>query len=624
MIAQTSDTTDYHYGIWQAFGSPLSPDVYPEVRGQLCGFRWRDIEIAPNQWNWASFDSTLAAFAQQNLPIIFMVYTKQDAPDWLYDNGVPKVIEKDISGTVTGFSPYYVDPDYKIFYERMITTVRQHIEALPDSIRRQIVAVQACLGSTGDYIDYKGNVDAQYRITATGFYDLFKEFSSYYYNEYKNTLPKIYLLSNPKNTGADQCAWLLQNCPKGWIKTGTLGKGYQLNDEVTKASWLYSIINNSQNGHYVRSRSEDIGSTSGITSGWWAECPYKNMFALMCYDIFWGLDWSNQGVNQIKDPLYDSAFGFYNKYAGQKIPSKSTNALCAFKDGLDAQDTVRFPVSAFGSATRNNKTRFSKILQLYAPYGAKLEDPSRAVLREADNLVATGINDVGWNIFPGNYERYLYQIAPNATSTGYWNIQSNDSNSMFGRFGRGFDVSKGKNALYFDVDSNFLKGAPLNSSYPVMINVIYLDKGYGSWQVFYDAQDLKDKPSIIVNCSNSGLWKNASITLKDAYFSNGCSNNSDFYIKSENNENVIFAMVELARPNAQLSDIGFSNTPITSFNNVCINTTSVPKSFSLTGAFLNDSTVVVGPLPGFTFSTSVDSLYSDSLVFRNYGASFTQ
>ena len=46
------------------------------------------------------------------------------------------------------------------------------------------------------------------------------------------------------------------------------------------------------------------------------------MFTLMCYGIYWGLDWSNQDNNFIPDHAFDSAFGIYNRYAGQKFRSK--------------------------------------------------------------------------------------------------------------------------------------------------------------------------------------------------------------------------------------------------------------------------------------------------------------
>ena len=183
VYAQGADHRYDNYGIWQYFGTPISKTVLPELNGRLCNFFWKDIEPAPGIWDWTVFDSGLAARAMDSLPIIFMVYTKEDAPDWLYTNGVPKVDERDKAGNVIGHSPYYADADYKFFFKRMNTTVRQHVETLHDSIRTKIIGVQACFGSTGDYISYKGDVDPQYNLDWYQFFRLFKELSKYYYNE---------------------------------------------------------------------------------------------------------------------------------------------------------------------------------------------------------------------------------------------------------------------------------------------------------------------------------------------------------------------------------------------------------------------------------------------------------
>jgi len=243
-------------------------------------------------------------------------------------------------------------------------------------VRNGIVGVQACFGSTGDCISYKGEVASQYYSSGNDFYNLFREFTQYYYDEYKNTTPKLALLSNPHNNGKDQTLWLVQNCACGWLKCGTLGKGYQLNDELDKSKWLYNILNKLQSDNYVRARSENIGGS--LSSGWWNEAPYKNMFAIMCYDIHWGLDWHNESGQQITDPLHDSAFAFFNKYARQKNPYKSTNAMCALKDDLDASDDVRFPASVYRNVSRSNQQRYKNIVNDYAAYGALLEDPDAA------------------------------------------------------------------------------------------------------------------------------------------------------------------------------------------------------------------------------------------------------
>ena len=156
---------------------------------------------------------------------------------------------------------------------------------------------------------------------------------------------------------------------------------------------------------------------------------------------------------------------------------------------------------------RNNKPRYTNIYNSFAAYGAKLEDLSVVNGSEFDCLSASGINDVGWHLLPGNYERFLVQIDGNSTSAGYWNVDAAHPDVMFGRFARGFDLAKGKDGLYFNVEDAFLQSNALNSKYPVTIEVTYYDSGTGSWQLYYDAQLAANKASIKVTCANTRTWK---------------------------------------------------------------------------------------------------------------------
>lgn len=548
LFAQQPSKDVLNFGIWQGFGGNIPTDKFPEVKGRLSNFSWKDIEPSPNQWNWAAFDRELTDKSKDNRPVIFMVYTEEDAPDWIYNNGVPKVTMKDSRGGVLGSAPYYKDDDYKKFFKRMITKVREHVETLPSSVRNNIIGIQGCYGSTGDYIGYKGEVAAQYDLTGDELFSLFKEFTTYCYNEYKNTSPRIYLLSNPLNQGQQQCEWLVQNIPESWIKCGTIGKCYQLNDEKTKATWLFDIINKPHSGGYTRARSEFAGS--GSNSGWWKYKPERNLYAVFCYCIRWGLDWSNMTPEIIRDNTYDSALTFFNKYAGEKDPATGTDAICAFKDALDAADGNRFPASQFGSISRNNQQRYKSIAEKFAKYGAKLQDVERATSTELYNVDARGVNDVGWDLIPGNYERYLNQITPNETSIGRWNVDApNEPRSMFGKFARSFDIANGKTGLYFKVDEAFLKNAPIDARYTVTITVTYLDQGNGSFKFYYDSKSGGvNKASTEVICRNTGTWKKATVKLADAYFGQRGINGSDFSIRSTGSSDVIFAMAELSRP----------------------------------------------------------------------------
>jgi hypothetical protein len=601
-------------GIWQDYGPAMPAKIFSEFSGRLVNVNWSDVETSPGYWDWSAFDNDITQHISDNMPVILLVYTGPNAPDWLYSNGVPKVNATDSSGNILAYSPYYLDSDYNYYFKRMIVNVRQHIQSYPSSVRNLIIGIQGCYGSTGDPISYKGLVPDKYQISTSQFDSLFKVYSLFYYNQYQNVNPPISLLSNPSTADSTETYWLLNNCPGGWLKCGSFSKRTQINTESDK-SWLYNVLNQPQNGQFVMSRSEITGPQ--LSAGWWQKNHYKEMFGIMCYCIYWGLDWPNETPAIIADPNYDSAFAFFNKYAGQKIPGLATNAVCALKDVLDASDSIRFPASEYGAVSQTNTSRFTNIYNAYSSYGAKLEDVSAASSLALTCLTANGTNDVGWHLLPGNYERYLHQVNANATSAGYWNIDQADSTVMYGRYGRGFDIANKKNMLLFDVDNDFLGNAPLNGAYPVTIDVTYFDSGYGRWALIYNAVNVKNKlAGRVVNCTNTNTWKKYSVVIQDANFGNGAFRSSDFFIFNLGNQNVIFSVVELTRD--QPDDVGFMTTALGAFDTTCTNSDPPPNSFVIHAASLDGSDVQVGPLPGVSFSTSVSGNFSDSLILNNY------
>lgn len=621
--AQSTDTTNYNYGVWQAWAKPLSKSLYPEIKGRLCNFKWKDLETAPGIFNWALLESEMALNVEGDLPVIFCVYTKEDAPDWLFENGVPKVLERDSAGVVTGYAPYYQDSLYKYFFKRMIDSVQNRVELLPTYIREKIIAVQTAFGSTGDYISYKGIVEPQYQLNSEQFFELFKEFTTYYYEAYQNSNPKIRLLNNPNKTGKDQTDWLMKYAPGGWLKSPAMAKGYLFNFDQDKEAWLFNLLNQPQKGEYVRSRSEITGPNT--TAGWWIKAPYKNLFATLTYNVHWGLDWPNETNEIFIDPNYKPALIFFNKYAGKKDPVKSDVAMCALKDALDASDSIRFPASEFGEIYQFNASRYSNIQQAFAGYGALLEDVNAAMASlDLENIEASGFNDVGWRTLSGNFERYLHQIDANETSVGLWNIPSSDTNTIYGRFGRGFELESNKDALYFNIEDLFLNNAPVNGQYEVTIEITYLDKGFGSWQLFYDQLEEENKPSIQLTCNNTGQWLKAAITINDGYFGNRGLRGSDFYIKSTGNENVIFTLVELSRTHEGITDFGLYALSEPAFDTICVNSTSFPKSFVLAGSYLDSSDIILHAKEGFQFAKDSNDVYTDSIILSNYDNEFYQ
>jgi hypothetical protein len=61
-----------------------------------------------------------------------------------------------------------------------------------------------------------------------------------------------------------------------------------------------------------------------------------------------------------------------------------------------------------------------------------------------------------------------------------------------------------------------------------------------------------------------------------------------------------------------------------SFGSVCINTTSAPASFTITGADLAAGNITVGPLAGFSFATSSGGVYTSDLTLPQGGGAYSQ
>ena len=62
-----------------------------------------------------------------------------------------------------------------------------------------------------------------------------------------------------------------------------------------------------------------------------------------------------------------------------------------------------------------------------------------------------------------------------------------------------------------------------------------------------------------------------------------------------------------------------SASTLASFGVNCLNTVTGPNSFVVSGSYLNSSDVVVGPLVGYSFSTSASGTYDDSVVISQAG-----
>jgi hypothetical protein len=243
---------------------------------------------------------------------------------------------------------------------------------------------------------------------------------------------------------------------------------------------------------------------------------------------------------------YKFAFEFFNTWSADVVQSTAGGAFSILHEGLDSQDTVKFPEATYGSAQLGNTARYTNICQAYQAQGARMDDVSSAtdgqVLQRSNQ---TGFNDAGWGIVPGNYERFITQIDADATSKGVWRVRGalSTSSHPYDRFARSFDNASGRNTMYFNID-DLLMTSPGQA---VTLAVTYLDAGTGQFELQYDAKSSNRKSAFLVTKSNSNTWKTESVTINDWVFGNNGPNGADLILVNVDTEDDIFHMLEITK-----------------------------------------------------------------------------
>ncbi len=551
VYGQSKNDKSYPYGVWT--GGNITSDIVDLVRGRMVASHWRTIEPEKGEWNWESIEPRIKQATKLGKYVGMIIYVGPDSPNWIYENGVPKVETPDKINVRGGshkarfpYYPYYLHPNYREFWFNQIRTTADWVAKLPKKTREKILFVQTAEGTTGDEGPYKGEpYEKKYRIsneigTGKGWVDLKIDAWRIFRDKYTAMNPPIRLLINSGNQQQYE-AILDTLVPDAWKKSGHPGHIYQYNGEKTYIkNKKADIWNRCSNGEFRRFRSE----MDETENGWFKENYIQNMYWLCTYNLYYGLDMLLLSGKLIADPKYRVSFEFYNKYAGQKDPSEAIGAFSAMKDVLDAADTERFPENIFGKAIDTNKERFAAIAKKYEKFGARNGDIDHAIGGAMSNRKSIAMNDVGFDLEPGNYELFLNQIDANATSQGWWNV--GPKNQPYGRFARGFDVKNGKNEMYFALNKNFFAK---NKDKVVKVRVVYFDEGQGKWSLNYVDKNGKVQKAIEVKNKKSNKWKEVEVTINDAAFIANGPKGSDLILRNESQEDTKFHMIELTRKN---------------------------------------------------------------------------
>jgi hypothetical protein len=549
------------FGVWDR-GASFDPKEYPFVKGLAFNQKWSSVEKEPGIFDWSVVDQAMNTAVERDQFIYLSLGVGPEAPTWIYKQGVPRVETHDQMHDSWPMYPFYPAPEYKKLVERLITEFGKHLRSYPLEKQKRIAFIQVKTGCTGDECAYKGEVnEKKYDLPTKS--PAWREFRLWEFGVFVKTFqgggdqPQIALMFNnvapDDDEGGDhsftqEWKWVMENAKGGvGIKLGGSARGHHLSGERSMIEmWEPRLI--AAQGMPLFARSE-MDQT-------WQRAMYAVNKPL---NFYWGAltglqngqsiwDISSGAMEACKQQGFDFSFYFFNKYAGQIYPETATDAFCALHKGLDAADTKAYPEAQFGKASRQNAERMLKICAAYAKYGATVDDKNALLLgqvRQRDTQ--TGLNDVGWDIWPDNYGRFLYQIDADATSIPLWRVGGplTKTSSIYARFARSFEHASGKDAMYFKLHDAFSKG---NDPKIMTMTVVWYDGTAGStWKLDYDAGKGAMKTALAVTGKGDNQWHHETVTVQDAVLRQGGPNGADFALVNTDDKDDIFSLLEVHR-----------------------------------------------------------------------------
>ena len=549
------------FGVWDR-GSSFDPKDYPFLKGVAFTGNWADIEKNPGVFDWSPLDQAMNTAVQRNQFIYLSLNVGPDAPEWIYSKGVPRVeCSNQVHDSWPAY-PYYPSPEYKSFFQRLITEFGKHIRSYPKEKQEHIVFIQVKSGCTGDECAYKGEaIEKKYELSTKS--TAWREFRLWLFDLFVKTFqggsdhPKFALMFNNvspddnEGKGGDfleEWKWVTSNAHGGvGVKLTGSARGHHLSGEWTKIeTWQSRLVASEGTPLFARSEMDQTWQRAMFAVNLPLNFYWAALTGLQNGQSIW--DISSSAMEASKEQGFDYSFHFFNKYAGQIDPKTATDAFCALHKGLDASDTKAYPESEFGAADRKNVDRMLKICDAYAKYGAAVDDKNALLLgqvRQRDTQ--TGLNDVGWDIWPDNYGRFLYQIDADATSVPLWRVGGpiTPTSSIYSRFARGFEHATGKDAMYFKLHEGFSQDKEPKI---MTMTVVWYDATAGStWKLDYDAGQEEMKTALTVTGKGDKQWHHETVTVEDAVLRYGGTKGADFALVNTDDKDDIFSLIEVHR-----------------------------------------------------------------------------
>jgi len=564
------------FGVWDR-GATFDPKQYPFLKGSSFDASWADVEKQPGVFDWSELDEAVDKAFRNKSYMYLSLGVGPAAPEWIYKHGVPKVFTDDTKHqNKWEYYPYYLAPEYKSYFQRLVTEFGKHIRSWPEVKQERIAFIQVKTGCTGDECPYKGAAkEPRYELAkeSTEWRAFRLETFALFVKLFQDSPgQRIDLLFNAIGSDEDKAKdrseewnWVTNHIKGSFgIKNGALSRGHHLSGErALYDQWTPFLIDPKGLTLFRRSEMDQT----------WRKPWYQLNVPL---NFYWGAvnalnggqsvwDVTKSAMEACKEQGFDYSFYFFNRYAGQIHPETATDAFCALHKGLDAADTKAYPEEKFGEATPTNVDRMLKICAAFSKYGASADDKDALLMNQVRQRDSQkGFNDVGWQIWPDNYSRFLYQIDADETSIPLWRVGGpiTKSSSIYSRFARGFEHASGKDAMYFKLHDRFSKD---NQPKVMTIHVVWYDGQQGStWRLDYDAGAPTMKTALSITGTGDQKWHDETVTLNDAVLHHGGTKGSDLALVNTDDKDDVFSILEVHRGVPEVPELRpASNKPAT-------------------------------------------------------------
>ena len=538
------------YGVWDRSGYQSVAD-YPFSRGQGYSQTWANVNPSKGTYQWAELDAQLAFADAQNQSFSVQISPIGGAkgssmPAFLFAAGIPKVTD----GTYT--YAFYLDPVYRELFAEMVQALAHHLrQELPPSLRARIAFVRCDTGATGDEGPYEepSQVPKDYQISD----EQWQQFRLWAFEVYRHAfqdgpgqVTPLLFQDIEKTAYPVEWAWVNKTVTGGFgAKYGGMVRGHHLtgSQQVAQA-FKDAAIGSAAASMFSRNEMDQTWSkpffqlSLGLNMYWTA---VEQLHAgLSTWDV------TKSCLEQTTQAKLAPTFEFFNQWAADTNPASAGGGFCIFHQGLDSADVDKFPVAEFGGGPANigNKPRYTAICKAYQAQGAQMDDLSAATKGQvAQRDSQAGFNDAGWQIVPGNYERFIAQIEPEATSKALWRVNGplTQASHPYDRFARRFDHASGRDTMYFNVDDQLLP----TPGQKLQLAVDYLDKGTGQFALQYDAVGNPQKTAATVTKTGSGMWKRHTVEVTDWACGNHGPKGADLMLVNVDADDDIFHGMEV-------------------------------------------------------------------------------